>query len=45
LRRAIVEGGASAAAAGSIFVYQKSNRSVVVNYPSQAELKDYFVAR
>jgi imidazole glycerol-phosphate synthase subunit HisF len=45
LRRAIVEGGASAAAAGSIFVYQNSNRSVVVNYPSQAELKGYFIAR
>lgn len=45
LRRAIVEGGASAAAAGSIFVYQKANRSVVVNYPSQAELKGYFIAR
>lgn len=45
LRRAIVEGGASAAAAGSIFVYQKANRSVVVNYPSQTELKGYFVAR
>ena len=45
LRRAIVEGGASAAAAGSIFVYQNSNRSVVVNYSSQAELKGYFIAR
>jgi imidazole glycerol-phosphate synthase subunit HisF len=45
LRQAIVEGGASAAAAGSIFVYQNANRSVVVNYPSQAELKSYFVAR
>jgi cyclase len=45
LRRAIVEGGASAAAAGSIFVYQKANRSVVVNYPSQAELKGFFVAQ
>jgi cyclase len=45
LRLPIVEGGASAAAAGSIFVYQKSNRSVVVNYPSQSELKGYFVAR
>jgi cyclase len=45
LHRAIVEGGASAAAAGSIFVYQKANRSVVVNYPTQDELKGYFVAR
>ena len=42
LRRAIVEGGASAAAAGSIFVYQKENRSVVVNYPSRAELRRLF---
>ena len=45
LRRAIAEGGASAAAAGSIFVYQKANRSVVVNYPSQQELKGYFLAQ
>ena len=45
LRRAIVEGGASAAAAGSIFVYQKANRSVVVNYPSQAECKGHLIAR
>ncbi len=44
LQRAIVDGGASAAAAGSIFVYQNANRSVVVNYPSQVELKDYVVA-
>lgn len=44
LQRAIVEGGASAAAAGSIFVYQKANRSVVVNYPTQHELKGFFVA-
>lgn len=39
LRRAIVDGTAAAAAAGSIFVYQNINRSVVVNYPSQQELK------
>ena len=45
LRRAIVEGGASAAAAGSLFVYQNSSCNVVVNYPSQAELKGYFIAR
>ncbi|MEW6769026.1 MAG: AglZ/HisF2 family acetamidino modification protein [Pseudomonadota bacterium] len=45
LHRAIKEGGASASAAGSIFVYQKSNRSVVVNYPTQDELKGGFHAR
>jgi cyclase len=37
LRAAVREGGASAAAAGSIFVFQGCNRSVVVNYFGPAE--------
>lgn len=32
--------GASAVAAGSLFVYQNTNRSVLVNYPSQAEISE-----
>ncbi len=40
LRAVIVQGGASAAAAGSLFVYRNRNRSVLVNFPSPAELDD-----
>lgn len=40
LRTAVTEGGATAAAAGSIFVFQGRNRSVVVNYLSPAQRKD-----
>jgi cyclase len=38
LRLAIKEGGASAAAAGSLFVFQGKHRAVLVNYPSRLEL-------
>ncbi len=38
LRTAIVEGGASAAAAGSLFVFQGKHRAVLVNYPTRNEL-------
>ncbi|UTW62647.1 AglZ/HisF2 family acetamidino modification protein [bacterium SCSIO 12741] len=37
---AIREGGASAVAAGSMFVYQNTNRSVLINYPKEEELKE-----
>lgn len=37
---AIVNGGASAVAAGSLFVYKSENRGVLINYPSQKELKE-----
>ena len=37
LRAAVKEGGASAAAAGSIFVFQGSSRNVLVNYFMPAE--------
>jgi cyclase len=36
---AIKEGGASAVAAGSYFVFQRPHRAVLVTYPSQKELK------
>lgn len=39
LGKARREGGASAVAAGSLFVYQNRNRSVLINFPRQAELK------
>ena len=37
---AIKNGGASAVAAGSFFVYKSKNRGVLINYPSQKELKE-----
>lgn len=38
LRDVIRDAGASAAAAGSIFVYYGKHRAVLINYPSQEEL-------
>ena len=37
---AIIHGGASAVSAGSFFVYKSQNRGVLINYPSQKELKE-----
>lgn len=39
LAEAIQQGGASAAAAGSMFVFQGPLRGVLISYPSQEELK------
>jgi len=39
LAEAIQQGGASAAAAGSMFVFQGPLRGVLISYPSQKELK------
>ena len=36
-----VEAGASAVAAGSLFVYQGVHKAVLINYPTQEELKEY----
>lgn len=38
LAEAVQQGGASAAAAGSLFVFQGSLRGVLISYPSQEEL-------
>ncbi len=38
LRTVISEGGASAAAAGSMFVFQKQGLGVLISYPSPAEI-------
>ena len=35
-KRAVIEGGASAVAAGSMFVYQKKGMGVLINFPAQA---------
>jgi cyclase len=37
-REAIVDGGCSAVAAGSLFVYRSAGQGVLISYPSQAEL-------
>ncbi|MCF6365351.1 MAG: AglZ/HisF2 family acetamidino modification protein [Bacteroidales bacterium] len=37
---AILNGGASAVSAGSLFVYKSANRGVLINYPSPQELKE-----
>lgn len=40
---AILEGGASAAAAGSFFVFHGPHRAVLITYPGQAEIEAAFV--
>ena len=39
---AVCRGGASAVAAGSMFVYQGQNRAVLINYPNPADLQKAF---
>lgn len=42
LSRVVLEGGASAAAAGSMFVFQGPHRAVLISYPTQQELRNAF---
>ncbi len=42
LARVVKEGGASAAAAGSLFVFQGKHRAVLISYPEQEELNKVF---
>lgn len=42
LREAVTEGGASAAAAGSLFVFQGPRRAVLISYPERKELENLF---
>ena len=42
LAEATKKGGASAAAAGSLFVFHGKHRGVLINYPSQKELQKAF---
>jgi imidazole glycerol-phosphate synthase subunit HisF len=42
LKIAVVQGKASAAAAGSMFVYHGSRKAVLINFPAQKELMDLF---
>jgi cyclase len=38
---AVKEGGASAVAAGSLFVYTGRHKAVLINYPDRAELQQH----
>lgn len=40
LRKAIHTGGASAVAAGSLFVYQSRQRAVLINYPDRQQVEE-----
>ena len=42
LCRAVLEGGASASAAGALFVFQGRHRAVLINFPSQDDLDHAF---
>jgi cyclase len=42
LKKAVKSGFASASAAGSLFVYHGPRKAVLINYPSQNELKEIF---
>lgn len=44
MAQAILKGGASAAAAGSLFVFQGKHRAVLITYPSPDELQRVFGA-
>ena len=42
LAEAVLDGGASAAAAGSLFVFQGRHKAVLINYPTPAEIRTAF---
>jgi cyclase len=44
LAAAVKQGGASAAAAGSMFVFQGKHRAVLISYPTELELRAAFAA-
>lgn len=43
LRAAVLDGGASAVAAGSMFVFHGKHRAVLINYPKATELEKIFI--
>jgi cyclase len=43
--QAVVRGGCSAVAAGSMFVFAKKGEGVLINYPSEPELQEHFWSR
>ncbi len=42
VKRVVAEGNADAAGAGSLFVFQNRNRSVLINYPRREKLDELF---
>ena len=42
LHDAVIHGGASAAAAGSMFVFHGPHRAVLINFPRRAEIERLF---
>lgn len=44
-RMAVIEGGCSAAAAGSLFIYQAQSRGVLISYPPQTALREQVFER
>jgi cyclase len=42
IKASVSEGGASAVAAGSLFVYQGRHRAVLINYPTEEEINKLF---
>lgn len=42
LAKPVLEAGASAVAAGSLFVFQRSRESVLINYPSRTQIERLF---
>lgn len=42
-RRAVLEAGASAVAAGSVFVFQGVHRAVLISFPSRQEIEETFL--
>lgn len=42
LREAVLDGGASAVAVGSMFVFHGKHRAVLINYPNAAQLEENF---
>jgi imidazole glycerol-phosphate synthase subunit HisF len=43
--RAVVQGGCSAVAAGSMFVFAAKGQGVLISYPSESELQEHFWSR
>ena len=42
MRKAHLESYASALAAGSLFVYQGTNKGVLINYPEKEDISNFF---
>jgi cyclase len=45
LREAVIDGGAAAVAAGSMFVFHGKHRAVLITYPTRRELESLFLSQ